>query len=330
VNVVDFHVHLAHPDWQARDPLVALAGRLAQALEPALPRRARPLLDVARGLAFPAWRATRDRALDVADRLLSLGRNRGVYLGDLGARAAPALDPLFQASFLRATPANLLESMDDAGISASVVLPIEPYTSTDVALALCRGHPRLVPFATVPTRERDPAAALGRMVEQGARGLKLHPALQNAAPDSPFHRALLGAASDLAIPVVVHTGCVRLPFYRAPEHADVEAVEPLLRAFPRARVVLAHMNLFRPDAAIEVARRRENVWLDTSWQPEGVVRRAHRTLGASRLVFGTDWPFPGARPRTALEIVVAALDRKPGALESVLWRNACRLLERAG
>lgn len=329
MNVVDFHVHLAHPSWQARDPLVASAGRLAAALETALPGGARPLLDVARSLAFPAWCAARDGAIDVADRVLALGRNRGVYLGESGARAIPALDPLFQASFLRATPENLVASMDDAGISASVVLPIEPYTSTDVALALCRGNPRLVPFATVATREQDPAAALAAMIERGARGLKLHPALQNAAPDSPFHRALFGAAQDLGIPVVIHTGCIRLPFYHAPEHAEVEAVEPLLREFPRARVILAHMNLFKPEAAIEIARRRENVWLDTSWQPEGVVRRAFRSLGPSRLIFGTDWPFPGARPRAALDIVVRALDRKPEPLELVLWRNACRLLERS-
>jgi predicted TIM-barrel fold metal-dependent hydrolase len=331
VKIVDFHVHIGDPAWQALDPVLAGARRLASRVTALLPgNAARTALTVAGSLAEPLWRAARDGALDGVDSLLALTRNRAIYLGDRGAKLAPGLDALFKASFLRATPENLLSSMDAAGISGSVVLPIEPFTTTDMALAACRGTGRLIPFATVSTKERDPAGALARMKARGARGLKLHPAIQDQPPDSPFHRALVGAAQDLRIPVVAHTGCVDLEGYGDPGHARVEAYEPLLREFPRVRFVLAHMNLFDPGAAIDAARRFENVFLDTSWQPEGIVRRAAKALGASRLVFGSDWPFPGARPRSAIDIVVRALDRRPEALEQVLWRNACRLLDEGG
>src|SRR6185503_9616178 len=101
-------------------------------------------------------------------------------------------------------------------------------------------------------------------------------------------------------------------------YSRAPAYEPLIRDFPRVRFVLAHMNFFHPEEAIDLAARHENVLLDTSWQPAGVIRRAFRRLGETRLLFGSDWPFLGSNLAGALEIVADGVERRPGALERVL------------
>ena len=78
--------------------------------------------------------------------------------------------------------------------------------------------------------------------------------------------------------------------------------------------------------AVDVAARNENALLDTSWQPEGVIRRAVRRLGDHRVLFASDWPFLGTHLRMQVDVVAAGLDRRPAALERVFQRNAEALL----
>ncbi len=326
MKIIDFHAHLADPKWLASDPLLAGARALYGRVRPFLPDGARRALELAGALAEPAARSLRDGALDLASRAIALSRNRAMYLGPLGARLAAHGDGLLEASFLRATPENLVRDMDRASVSAAVVLPVEPYTSTELVLSLCRGNPRLIAFGCVPAREKDVAAAVLRMKDRGCRGLKVHPSIQDVSPDGKYLRDVADAAARTGLPIVAHTGEVRLKAYARPEWSRIDAYEKVVREFRSARFVMAHMNLFEPDAAIEFARRHENVLLDTSWQPEGAIRRAHRVLGSTRLLFATDWPFLGARPDVATGIVARALGRQPAALERVLSRNAIELL----
>jgi hypothetical protein len=63
---------------------------------------------------------------------------------------------------------------------------------------------------------------------------------------------------------------------------------------------MGHTGLYHPERAIEVARRRENVYLETSFQPLKIVRRALEAVGRERVLFGSDWPE--SDPKYALGI----------------------------
>jgi predicted TIM-barrel fold metal-dependent hydrolase len=89
-------------------------------------------------------------------------------------------------------------------------------------------------------------------------------------------------ASYLGIAVMVHTG-TGIPF------SDCGNVEIPARLFPQTPIILAHGGAnFFTDAAIETARRCDNVFLETSWCGIHHVRKMIRTLGAQKVIFASD------------------------------------------
>jgi predicted TIM-barrel fold metal-dependent hydrolase len=326
MKIIDVHVHLADPALQEQDPLVRAAAKAYERLRGRLPASLRAALELSGGLALPAHRRLRDRAIALASGAFARSRNRAVYLGPrLGGRIAEGAGPLIAASFLRGTPENLLADMDAAGVSQAVVLPVAPHTTTELALSLCQ-TPRLVPFCSLAPGTPEIGERLARWQRAGCRGVKIHPTLQDMAADTPFFHELAEAAGALSLPILAHTGVLCYEGHPHGEWCRVRAYEPLLRAHRSTRFILAHMNLFEPDEAIEVARAHENAFLDTSWQPEGVIRRAAREVGDRRILFGSDWPFLGAELATAVDIVRRALAGRTEALENVFFRNAEELL----
>jgi uncharacterized protein len=328
MRIIDFHTHLARPADTAEDPLASRRRSAYALVRERLPAGARAAVELAAGAAAPIERRLRDGWLDAIDRALALGRNRSMYLGSAGEALARRAAGLLEASFLRASRANLLAAMDEAGIDAAVVLPILNGATTEDVLRLTRSSPRLIPFCCPVPGTPAVGEQIARWKAAGCRGIKMHPTMHGRAPADSFYRDVAAAAAELDLPIVAHTG--ELDVGDQPEHAGYSragAYEPLLRDFPRARFVLAHMNLFRPDEAIEVAIRNENAFVDTSWQPAGVIARAVRRLGEHRILFASDWPFLGAHLASGVELVADALDRRPAALERVLRRNAEELLK---
>lgn len=330
MRIIDLHTHLAAPERVVHDALSRTVQTTYRAVRGRLPAAARAAIEIGGHALAPVERRLRDGAIALADRALALSRNRAMYLGRLGERLAERSGDLIRTSLQRATPRNLLDDMDDAGIAAAVVLALPPHVSTEEVLALCARAPdRLIPFCCPVPGTDDVGDRIAAWKAAGCRGIKMHPTLHGRPPADPFYHQVCEAADWLELPIVAHTGEVDAG--ESARHAALsraEAYEPLLKAFPRVRFVLAHMNLFRPQDAIDVAVRNDNVDLDTSWQPAGVLRRARRRVGDQRLVFGSDWPILGSHLATALDTVAAGLDRKPEALERVFQRNAEELLKR--
>jgi predicted TIM-barrel fold metal-dependent hydrolase len=69
----------------------------------------------------------------------------------------------------------------------------------------------------------------------------------------------------------------------------------MVRAFPSLRFVCGHCGWNRPAAVFRIARRHDNLWLETSWQPPAILRRLCDLLGPSRLVLGSDYPLYSMR-----------------------------------
>ena len=80
--------------------------------------------------------------------------------------------------------------------------PVGPQ-NTDVVLDACRPHPELVPFASVHPMRRDVDAHLERHRAAGAKGVKVHPAVQGIPPDHPRTVHLCGRCGAHGLPVGV-------------------------------------------------------------------------------------------------------------------------------
>jgi hypothetical protein len=92
-------------------------------------------------------------------------------------------------------------------------------------------------------------------------------------------------ARDLQIPVLIHTG--EQP-YSLPATADFVASE-----FPEVKIILAHLGTQGEMFTIEsllVAERHPNVYVETSFAMPHMLIEAVHTVGADRVIFGSNCP----------------------------------------
>jgi predicted TIM-barrel fold metal-dependent hydrolase len=77
--------------------------------------------------------------------------------------------------------------------------------------------------------------------------------------------------------------------------------------------------LYYPDKGIELARRYENVYLETSFQPLRKVKEAVDVAGRERVMFGSDWPESDSK--YALRIARKAAGEDDGLRERLRGGN---------
>ena len=245
-------------------------------------------------------------------------------LDELGALAS--LPGMLVAS----SPADLLDAMTEARVDYSLVIAHPPLASNEFVLDACEGQQNLIPVANVPVGAAKPGARLRNYVKKGAKALKIHAAADGEGVDSSRYRSLLRAASDLGIPVILHTGCIyNHLFYKDPEQGHAERFAKWFKNYPQTQFILAHMNFHAPDVALDLMENHPNVQVDTSWQPAEVIGEAVRRVGSERILFGTDWPLVGNNMRVGLSRVHKCVDA--GTLtetdaERILGLNALKLL----
>ncbi len=260
------------------------------------------------------------------------------------AHRAPGRDPSsirhrIEAGLIDPDGTRMVSRMDEAGVDASVLLPIDwgpdftgtlPITTVvDQALALSSAHSgRLIPFAGIDPR-RDGALDLVRdWLDRGVRGLKLYPGC-GWDPTSTVAMEIYALCQERRAPVLFHTGHP-LPVL------DTARSNPILlrevaTTFPHLRLWLGHAGA--PvwwDEALEVARAGANVrlemsvwlWDDSDHEAEvsftRKVLQVGAELGFDRLLFGTDH-VSGAkvRPPGFLNTVLGIYRRLPAHAEAL-------------
>ena len=207
----------------------------------------------------------------------------------IDAHAHLGYDYVFEEDF---TLEKLLPHMDKNKIDASVVQPGSVlYLKTvieqhDAIANLSREMPgRIFGMANVnphlPAKEYR--EELGRCVNDlGFVGVKLHPLAHAVDPNRSNGRKVFETALDLGIPVMVHTGA-GIPW------ALPSALIPAAMDFPEVKIVLAHSGsaVFSSEAAL-AGKLCCNVYLETSWMPSIAIHSFCKTLGANRVMFGSD------------------------------------------
>ncbi len=224
----------------------------------------------------------------------------------------------------------LAGAMEQAGITHSVVLPIEPHGKSSEALSAAKDDKRWIPFASVDPRDPARAEKLGKFVELGCRGLKLHPVIQNFHPSGRDCMETIEEFRQYELPVFFHSGQTYyyLPKSESESYGAPENYVKTFEAFPDVRFVMGHMAMLEAERAIEIARRHANVYFDTSFQPRKMVAKAIEEVGEERVMFGSDWPF--GQQRFELEIVMRVTEGNPSLRDKLLWKNAEALVGAVG
>lgn len=215
-----------------------------------------------------------------------------------------AIDPLAMLStfpnlLIESTVDDLEAVLDQCGVDEAVVIAHHPWAKTEWVLEACADRPRLIPAVQIP---HGTEGDLKDFSARGARVLKIHPASDGGAVDSPTHLSSIAVAGELGMPVILHTGCIHAQtLFKNPSLGDPSHFESWFRDFPQTTFVLAHMNLHDPGKALDLGERYPNVLVDTSWQPAEVIGEAVRRIGSDRVLMGSDWPIVGANVQVALE-----------------------------
>lgn len=238
--------------------------------------------------------------------------------------------------YLNGTVSDLRHSMQEAGISLSVVQPvatrpqqvrkINAWAAEQDAIR-CSGRQPGQPlfFGALHPDLADWQEEIGRIKADGLRGVKFHPDYQDFFVDEermwPVYEMLL----QEGLIILFHAGVdIGLP---PPVHCPPERLARILRRFPGGKIVAAHMGGFRCWDCVNRYLVGSDVYFDTSFSfdslgAEGMTRliRAH---GAGRILFGTDSPWTGQRDEL---INICNLDLPQADRERILCRNACSLL----
>ena len=229
-----------------------------------------------------------------------------------------------------ATRENCRKSMDEAGVTHTVCLPIAPYLTFEDLRQAAEKDPGIIPFTSIDyTRSYDVSSELSTHVAEGARGLKLHPAIQNIPLTSKETFAAVEAFAPHGLPVLFH--CGYSSYYldgeshkENPSFSDIHYCRDLVKAFPGVRFIAGHAGIYQVGDVISMLSGFPNVSVDISFQSPEKIRDLLKSFGPERVMYGSDWPWGGRKtPMKTVKIACRgdlALERK------IFYENAARLL----
>ena len=240
-----------------------------------------------------------------------------------------------------ADPRRLLARMDADGIERVGLIN---YVSPDLMGFTDEANPwmiryasadpsRLIAFGSVnPRFSTDVAGDTRRVIDAGARALKVHPPHMlfraNAYQDAlPGLADVYRVAQDAGIPVTIHTGTSVFPGARS-RFGDPMDVDDVAIDFPKLTILLAHGG--RPlwmEAAFFLVRRHPNVHLELSGIPPAKLLDYFPRLEemAGKAIWGTDWPSPGIKSMRGNADAFLALPLSDQAKTAILHGNSANI-----
>jgi uncharacterized protein len=243
-----------------------------------------------------------------------------------------------------ADPKAFLELLDQLGIEraglinyvAPEIIGLTPEVNEWI-VNYCKTAPhRLLAFGGVhPGTVPDPGAEVDRLAALGIRALKIHPSHQLLSPNDYRNgnrglAAIYERAQANGLPLMIHTGTSIFPGARN-LHAQPLLCDDLGVDYPDLVVILAHGG--RPlwmDEAFFLVRRHKNMYIDISGIPPQKLMEYFPRIEeiSGKVLWGTDWPGPGAPDLKRNIEMFLALPISDQAKRRILYDNAARLFTR--
>lgn len=218
-------------------------------------------------------------------------------------------------------PEHALDMMDRHGIDIACIsntraLRHDYIAGNDmVADAIRRWPDRFRGYAAInPLRLEEAVAELRRRLDEpGFIGMKLHMAHHQIPYDDPRHLALLEHAAEWQIPVLL------------PTSDGAVSLERAAAAVPDAILIAGHMGGCLWHRALDAAGRYPNIYLEISGPciEAGRLEAAVATVGAGRVLFGTDLPLMD--PASWLAVVKEEAALTVEQRSAILGKNMARL-----
>lgn len=244
------------------------------------------------------------------------------------------LDPLSgrQSEWSRERPVSferMIAAMDEAGVAKAALVQASTCYGHDnayVADAVAAHPERFTGVFSVDVFQSDAPERIGYWVSRGLTGMRVFiaghsAAVQGARLDDPRARSAWGCAEAMGIPV-----CVQLRAAGLPQLAAV------LERFPKVHIVLDHMARPAIDdgppyagaSSLFSLARHQNLYLKLTTHnvresrggkatPESFFARVTAEFGASRIVWGSNYPASAGTLSDILAEARSALAALPSA-----------------
>jgi uncharacterized protein len=197
-----------------------------------------------------------------------------------------------------------------------------------------KDHPEILPFVSIDPWVLEPNEAadhLANLVKNhGARGIKLHAGSQHFTMDDRRMWPIYDACVQLDIPIVAHSGRDLGEI----QYSDPRSYRGAYEAFPRLKLVMAHLGNGSWRQTKEVADAFPNALFDTSeiteWHGAPLaptheeLARLIQDIGPDRVMMGTD--FPWWSPAHCVQGIMDLPTLSNSEKEAILGANAARIL----
>lgn len=225
------------------------------------------------------------------------------------------------------TEADLLRSMDAAGVDRAVIAPPDRFLAVlnregnDAILRQARAHPdRFIPACSAnPWYGHAALEELQRAAGAGARMLALHPAVQGYQANDELVWPVLDVAAQAQIPVYFHTG--------PPGHATPWQIADLAARYASVDFIMGHCGAtdFWNDV-VPAANSAANIYLEASLARPFIFADYAKASAKNKGIMGSAAPLNDLafEWRQMQQVLPAA--EWPG----VYGDNLRRLLERRG
>lgn len=186
----------------------------------------------------------------------------------------------------------------------------------EITFQMMKSYPERI-IGCVYVNPLQPASieAMDEYFAKGFKAVKLNPLRHAYCADSELLDAVLTKASKYQVPVCIHSGH---PPYSLPWQIGL-----LAERHPDVKIMMIHMGHGHGvyiDAALKMARRYPNIYLEMSGMPMPTkIYEAYKSVGPQRILFGTDAPFH--HPTVEMQkVITSGLDEL--AQQDVFYNNA--------
>ena len=165
---------------------------------------------------------------------------------------------------------------------------------------------------------------LDRQLARGARGIKVHPAVQCVRPDHPRAIRLYRRCGERFLPVLWHAGPVGVGPALWRSLSQMRLYERPIAQCPATTFILGHAGARQMPEALDLQLRYPNVVLEISSQSLTNLRHIVERADPDRIVFGSDWPF--YHQAISLAKVLLATEDRRALRRKIFYDNAARIL----
>lgn len=162
--------------------------------------------------------------------------------------------------------------------------------------AVARHPDRFSGFAFINPESPRAGDEIRRCLDAGLQGIKLALLQYPTDLEGPNMAAICATAAQRRLPLFVHQGLTRAS-------SDLSRI---VKRFPGVVFIVAHAGVQYFESVCRLAATHANVYVDTSsyFVTRRKLRRLCRTVGARKLVFGSDVPVMAETPREGMERIM--------------------------